>query len=198
MKKRRNKFRRRVVLILCIALLTLLFVRSEWMSHWLYPVKYREDIVISANNYKLEPHLVAAIIRVETNYKTGVVSKKGAIGVMQLMPDTAKWIIERGGFTNVTLESISNRADVGIEIGAWYLNSLYNQFDGNMYTTIAAYNAGPGTVNRWLKGGTWDGQLDTIDQVPYGETRHYIQRVIYYYNKYKDLYPDLLVDTGAE
>lgn len=194
MKKRRNKFRRRVVLILVIALITLLFVRSEWMSHWLYPVKYRQDIVISANNYKLEPHLVAAIIRVETNYKTGVVSKKGAIGVMQLMPDTAKWVIERGGFTNVTLDAISNRADIGIEIGSWYLNSLYNQFDGNMYTAIAAYNAGPGTVNRWLKGGTWDGQLDTVDQVPYGETRHYIQRVIYYYNKYKDLYPDLLTD----
>ncbi|AZN42423.1 lytic transglycosylase domain-containing protein [Paenibacillus albus] len=193
-KKRRNKFRRRVILILVIALLTLLFVRSEWMSHWMYPVKYRSDIVISATNYKLEPHLVAAIIRVETNYKPGVVSKKGAIGVMQLMPDTAKWIIERGGFTNVTLDAISNQPDIGIEMGSWYLNALYNQFDGNMYTVIAAYNAGPGTVNRWLKAGTWDGKLETVDQVPYGETRHYVQRVIYYYNKYKDLYPDLLAE----
>ncbi|WP_371264710.1 lytic transglycosylase domain-containing protein [Paenibacillus sp. BC26] len=179
-------------MIITLAFVVLLFVRSEWMSHWMYPVHFREDIVISANNYKLEPHLVAAIIRVETNYKTGVVSRKGAIGVMQLMPDTANWIIQKGGFGKISTEAISNRADVSIEIGAWYLNALNQQFDGNMYTVIAAYNAGPGNVSRWLADGTWDGKLETVDRVPFGETRHYIQRVIYYYNKYKALYPDLL------
>ncbi|RAP77692.1 lytic transglycosylase domain-containing protein [Paenibacillus montanisoli] len=187
-----KKLRRRVLLILTLAFLVLLFVRSEWMSHWLYPVHFRQDIVISAGNYKLEPHLVAAIIRVETNYKTGVVSRKGAIGVMQLMPDTANWIIQRGGFGNVTTEAISNRPDISIEIGSWYLNALYQQFDGNMYTVIAAYNAGPGNVSRWLADGRWDGRLETVEQIPFGETRHYIQRVIYYYNKYKTLYPNLL------
>ncbi|SFS56823.1 soluble lytic murein transglycosylase [Paenibacillus sp. BC26] len=187
-----RKLRRRVILIITLAFVVLLFVRSEWMSHWMYPVHFREDIVISANNYKLEPHLVAAIIRVETNYKTGVVSRKGAIGVMQLMPDTANWIIQKGGFGKISTEAISNRADVSIEIGAWYLNALNQQFDGNMYTVIAAYNAGPGNVSRWLADGTWDGKLETVDRVPFGETRHYIQRVIYYYNKYKALYPDLL------
>ncbi|MBP3961620.1 lytic transglycosylase domain-containing protein [Paenibacillus sp. DLE-14] len=188
-----RKLRRRVILIITLAFVVLLFVRSEWMSHWMYPVHFREDIVISADNYKLEPHLVAAIIRVETNYKTGVVSRKGAIGVMQLMPDTANWIIQKGGFGKISTEAISNRADVSIEIGAWYLNALNQQFDGNMYTVIAAYNAGPGNVSRWLADGTWDGKLETVDQVPFGETRHYIQRVIYYYNKYKTLYPNLLV-----
>nr|WP_090981656.1 lytic transglycosylase domain-containing protein [Paenibacillus sp. CF384] len=187
-----RKLRRRVILIITLAFVVLLFVRSEWMSHWMYPIHFREDIVISADNYKLEPHLVAAIIRVETNYKTGVVSRKGAIGVMQLMPDTANWIIQKGGFGKISTEAISNRADVSIEIGTWYLHALNQQFDGNMYTVIAAYNAGPGNVSRWLADGTWDGRLETVDQVPFGETRHYIQRVIYYYNKYKTLYPDLL------
>ncbi|WP_219838129.1 lytic transglycosylase domain-containing protein [Paenibacillus sp. R14(2021)] len=189
--KKKRRARKRVFLILILAFLVLLFVRSEWMSRWLYPLQFSEDIAISAENYQLDAHLVAAIIRVETNFKPGAVSKKGAVGVMQLMPDTANWIIQKGGFTNITTEAISQRPDVSIEIGSWYLKALNDQFGGNMYKVIAAYNAGPGTVKRWLSDGTWDGKPDTVDQVPYGETRHYIQRVIYYYNKYKALYPDL-------
>ncbi|MFC4809359.1 lytic transglycosylase domain-containing protein [Paenibacillus sp. GCM10023250] len=189
MKKRR--LRKRVFLILVLALLALLFIRSEWMSRWLYPVHFREEIAASADAYELDAHLVAAIIRVETNYKPEAVSKKGAIGIMQLMPDTANWIIQKGGFKDMTTEKVSTEPEAGIEIGSWYLNELNAQFKGNMVKVIAAYNAGPGTVNRWLSDGTWDGRAETVDEVPYGETRHYIQRVIYYYNKYKTLYPDL-------
>ncbi|NBD27008.1 lytic transglycosylase domain-containing protein [Paenibacillus glycinis] len=190
MKKRR--LRKRVFLILILALLALLFVRSEWMSRWLYPLHYRAEIAASADSYKLDAHLVAAIIRVETNFKPEAVSKKGAIGIMQLMPDTANWAIQKGGFTDITAEKVSQEPSAGIEVGSWYLNELSAQFKGNMYKVIAAYNAGPGTVNRWLADGTWDGEPGTVEQVPYGETRHYIQRVIYYYNKYKKLYPDML------
>ncbi|SFJ14628.1 soluble lytic murein transglycosylase [Paenibacillus sp. UNC496MF] len=189
MKKRR--LRKRVFLILILALLALLFIRSEWMSRWLYPVHFREEIAASAEVYELDAHLVAAIIRVETNYKPEAVSKKGAIGIMQLMPDTANWIIQKGGFKDMTTEKVSAEPEAGIEIGSWYLNELNAQFKGNMVKVIAAYNAGPGTVNRWLSDGTWDGRAETVDEVPYGETRHYIQRVIYYYNKYKTLYPDI-------
>lgn len=189
--KRRNRLRRRVVLVLALAVIALLFVRSEWMSRWLYPVHFREEIASVSKDYELDAHLVAAIIRVETNYKPEAVSKKGAIGIMQLMPDTADWIINKGGFKGITPDSISRDPRDGMEIGSWYLNELSRQFGGNMVKVIAAYNAGPGTVNRWLNEGTWDGEFATVDQVPYGETRHYIQRVIYYYNKYKTLYPDL-------
>lgn len=189
MKKRRI-VKKRFLLVIVLVLLAVLFLKSDWMSRWLYPIHYQNDILISADNYGLEPHLLAAIIRVETNYSTDAVSKKGAIGIMQLMPDTAEWIIKKGGFSNVTNESLSSRADISIEVGSWYLKSLNDQFKGNKYMVIAAYNAGPGKVSRWLDDGTWDGQFETVDQIPYGETRHYVQRVIYYYNKYKTLYPD--------
>ncbi|QYR23289.1 lytic transglycosylase domain-containing protein [Paenibacillus sp. sptzw28] len=182
-------FRKRVLLVLLFTVIVLLFLNSDWINRWMYPIEYKPDIRISAQNYNLDPYLVAAIIRVETNYSANAVSKKGALGIMQLMPDTAEWIVKQGRFTNVTTDTLASRADISIEIGAWYLNSLHQQFDGNMVAVIAAYNAGPGTVNRWMADGVWDGRFETVDKLPYGETRHYVQRVIYYYNKYKKLYP---------
>jgi soluble lytic murein transglycosylase len=84
---------------------------------------------------------------------------------------------------------LRHRADVSIEVGSWYLSSLTQQFGQNKIAAIAAYNAGPGNVQKWMNSGVWDGKMETVKQIPFGETRHYVQRVIYYYNKYKDLYP---------
>jgi soluble lytic murein transglycosylase len=183
--------RKRVLLLLLIGLIGVLFLNSNWLARMMYPIEFKEDIRASASNYGVDPHLIAAIIRTETNYSTGQVSKKGALGLMQIMPDTADWIFQKADFKNVTEDMLQNRPDVSIEVGAWYLQSLHKQFDQNTVAVIAAYNAGPGNVRKWLDSGKWDGKLDTADQIPYGETRHYVQRVIYYYNKYKDLYPIL-------
>ncbi|AJY73562.1 lytic transglycosylase domain-containing protein [Paenibacillus beijingensis] len=183
--------RKRVLLLLLIALVLFLFLKSDWIGRKMYPVKYTEDIKASAGNYKMDPYLIAAIIRVETNYTTGKVSSKGALGIMQLMPETADWIIEKADFTKVSRETLAERADVNIEAGVWYLRSLHEKFDGNSVAAVAAYNAGPGNVNKWISSGVWDGSLESVRNLPFGETRHYVQRVIYYYNKYKQLYPEL-------
>ena len=183
--------RKRVLLLLLIGLIGVLFLNSNWLARLMYPIQFKEDIRASASNYGVDPHLIAAIIRTETNYSTGQVSKKGALGLMQIMPDTADWIVKQADFTNITKDMLRNRPDVSIEVGAWYLQSLHKQFDQNQIAVIAAYNAGPGNVRKWLDSGRWDGRLDTADQIPYGETRHYVQRVIYYYNKYRDFYPVL-------
>lgn len=181
--------KKRVLLVLLIGLITILFLKSDWLATMMYPIYYKDDIRASASNYGVEPHLVAAIIRSETNYKTGKDSKKGALGLMQIMPNTATWVVQKAGFKEVTEDVLRHRADVSIEVGSWYLKSLHQQFDQNSIAAIAAYNAGPGNVRKWLDTGVWDGQLKTVDQIPFGETRHYVQRVIYYYNKYKGIYP---------
>ena len=157
----------------------------------MYPVYYKEDIRASASSYEIETHLIAAIIRSESNYRTGLESKKGALGIMQIMPSTANWIAEKAGFKGVTEDMLLHRTDVSIEMGSWYLNSLLQQFNNNNIAAIAAYNGGPGNVRKWLDSGAWDGKLDSAAQIPFGETRHYVQKVIYYYNKYKELYPEL-------
>ncbi|MBB3151487.1 soluble lytic murein transglycosylase [Paenibacillus endophyticus] len=181
--------KKRVLLVLLLGLLTIMFLKSDWLATVMYPVKYKDDIRASASNYKVEPHLVAAIIRSETNYQTGKDSKKGALGLMQIMPDTAEWVVQKAGFQDVTEDTLRHRADVSIEVGSWYLKSLNQQFDQNMVAAVAAYNAGPGNVRKWLDTGVWDGSIEKVKEIPFGETRHYVQRVIYYYNKYKELYP---------
>jgi soluble lytic murein transglycosylase len=182
--------KKRVLLILLLGLIAILFLKSDWLAAWMYPVYYKEDIRASAASYDLEPHLVAAVIRSETNYRTGKESRKGALGLMQIMPDTADWVVQKAGFQNVSEDLLRNRADVSIQIGSWYLNSLIKQFDENNVAAVAAYNAGPGNVRKWLDSGVWNGELDHVKDIPFGETRHYVQRVIYYYNKYKELYPE--------
>jgi soluble lytic murein transglycosylase len=189
---RRRRKRRGWLLAALLLLLAVLYAeQSGWVKQRMYPIAYRDDIRASALSHGVEPHLVAAIIRIESNYKTGKVSSKGALGIMQIMPDTAAWIVEQARYEGVTLDKVKHRADVGIELGTWYLASLLRQFDGNMAAAVAAYNAGPGNVSAWLKEGVWDGTIASSDDIPFGETRRYVQRVIYYYNKYKSIYPDL-------
>jgi soluble lytic murein transglycosylase len=190
MKKKRIRVKKRFYLILLMALIAFLFLKSDWMARWMYPVHYKDDIRASAENYDLEPHLIAAIIRSESNYETGRESRKGALGLMQLMPTTAHWVVEKAGFDAVNDDVLRHRADVSIEVGSWYLGWLHHQFDHNAIAAVAAYNAGQGNVNKWLDSGKWDGELDSVSEIPFGETRHYVQRVFYYYNKYKDLYPE--------
>lgn len=188
--KKRRRAKKRFFLLALVAVLSILFLKSDWLGQWLYPIHYKEDIRASASNYNLEPHLVAAVIRAESNFETGRESRKGALGLMQLMPATADWVVEKAGFEAVNEEILMHRADVSIEVGTWYLNSLKGQFNHNIVVAVAAYNAGPGNVRKWLDDGRWDGELDTVKEIPFGETRHYVQKVIYYYNKYKQLYPD--------
>ncbi|WP_166242262.1 lytic transglycosylase domain-containing protein [Paenibacillus turpanensis] len=190
--------KKRLYALLFVIILLILFYNSEWLSRWLYPIPYREDIEISAQNYDVDPMLIAAIIRVESNYKPDTLSKKGAVGLMQVMPDTAEWIVTQAGFADLTNEKLE-RPDVNIEVGAWYIRSLMQQFakdvqNGNVEDRIAivaaAYNAGPGSVRKWLNAKTWDGQVVNLQKIPFGETRHYIQRVLYYYKKYVQIYDE--------
>lgn len=180
---------KRVLLLLFIGFTAILFLSTNWMS-WFYPIYYKDEIRKHSLTYEMDPFLVASIIRVETNYKTGRESKKGAIGLMQLMPDTAKWALEKAKLPDVSLERLKEEPSSNIELGTWYLSTLSRQFDGNRTAIIAAYNAGPGKVQSWLDEGQWDGREETVKDIPFGETRHYVQRVIYYYDQYTELYSE--------
>lgn len=179
--------KKRVLLLLFIGFTAILFLSTNWMS-WFYPIYYKNEIRTHSNTYEIDPFLVAAIIRVETNFKTGRESKKGAIGLMQLMPDTAKWALEKAKLPDVSLERLKEEPSANIELGTWYLSSLSRKFEGNRIAVIAAYNAGPGKVQRWLDEGDWDGTEAAVKNIPIGETRHYVQRVIYYYDQYTEIY----------
>jgi soluble lytic murein transglycosylase len=187
--------KKRVFVLLLIGFLILLFYNNHWLGQWMYPIHYKEDIEFYAEHYQIDPFLTASIIRTESNFRPNHVSKKGALGLMQIMPQTAEWIIEQGRFKDLTQEDLL-REDVNLQLGSWYIAWLYQNFkftdtsleDDELAILTASYNAGPGNVQKWLKEGTWDGTYASIKDIPYGETRHYIQRVIYYYNKYDTYY----------
>ncbi|SDC10266.1 soluble lytic murein transglycosylase [Paenibacillus sp. UNCCL117] len=179
--------KKRVFAVLLVTFLVFLFLSSSFVGRLLYAIKYEEEIHTYAKQYDLDPLLVAAIIRVETNYRPDLESKKGAYGLMQLMPDTSDWIIEKAPFDDSYKSRLHDPA-VSIELGSWYLNWMSKQFEGNPYAMVAGYNAGHGKVGMWLEDKQWDGTLKNSQQIPYGETRHYLQRVMYYYHKYVKLY----------
>lgn len=184
-----SRFRKkRVFALLLLAMILLLFYNNTWIGRLIYPISYREEIEAAAVANQVDPLLIAAIIRVESNYRTSSESHKGAIGIMQLMPDTASWLIDRDS----SLSSLRNKdlrdPAVNIELGARYLQYLNERFGGNRAAMSAAYNAGHGKVARWLEENTWDGTLEQADRIPIGETRKYVKSVQYYYAKYVQVY----------
>lgn len=191
MKKGRAKRRRGLVLLLFLIVVGLLFFQSEWLGRTIYPIYYKDEIQRSAQRYQIDPHLIAAVIRVESNYKAEAVSPKGALGIMQVMPDTAQWILKKEDFGAITVEDIGRNPEAGIRIGTWYIQELLRQFDGNLNLSLAAYNAGPGKVKQWVDDNVWDGTEKRLGDIPYGETRHYVKKVLYYYNKYQEVHKDL-------
>lgn len=181
--------------VLLLLVLAFLFT-NERIFEWIYPLKYEQEISAAADEYAVDKLLLAAIIRTESNFKPDKVSVKGAVGLMQIMPDTANWIAE-GTDLEVPLGDRLFEPDLNVRLGAQYLRMLQNQFAdymgqddfrSDLAVIAAAYNAGPGVVGRWLEEETWSGLYEESGQIPYGETRHFVARVVYYYNKYQQVY----------
>ena len=114
------------------------------------------------------PSLIAAIIQQESGGNKTVVSPAGAQGLMQLMPGTAS---DNG---------VTDPFDVNDNVrgGVSYYTKLKKMFGGNDVVAIAAYNAGEGHVQEWIKDGTWDGTFEHVDQIPFAETREYVKNVM--------------------
>ncbi|GIP33738.1 lytic transglycosylase domain-containing protein [Paenibacillus sp. J2TS4] len=185
--KRSRKKRRLWLLLPFIVVMVILFYNSNWMGKMVHPIHYQEEITKYAEQYGLDPFLVAAIIRVESNYKPEAESKKGAVGLMQLMPETADWIFEKEGSKVYDVKDLRNPV-INIQAGTSYLNFLFNYFDNNRFEVLAAYNAGQGNVMKWKQSGIWDGTLQNVDRIPFRETRNYVSSVDYYYKKYMEIY----------
>lgn len=181
---------KRALLIALLLVILFIFVAMPWFNRLIYPLEYEEFIVDSAQVTGVDPYLVVAIIRTETKFDPDRQSRVGASGLMQLMPITVNEAITKGNFSPAFQDYVSDPA-INIRMGSWYLATLTKKFRGNKVAVIAAYNAGPTIVTKWLNEGKWDGTSENADQIPYGETRHYVKRVTYLYQKYQSLYDGL-------
>lgn len=140
-----------------------------------YPVRWEEEIRENAEENGLDPHLVMGLILQESYYNPEAKSRVGATGLMQIMPPTGKEIAGRLRipFGEKRLEN----PEVNIRLGTYYLRSLINTFDGNVYLAIASYNGGQGNVARWRRAAPGKPLDEFLESIPFPETRNYVKRV---------------------
>ncbi len=169
-----------MIIIVVVALFKLpaFFQRS-------FPLHFRPLIIHYAQGAKLEPALVAAVIKVESSFRAEAVSAKGARGLMQLMPETAAWLVGQNNGETAGIDLF--QPELNIALGVQYLQYLLDLFPTE-YAALAAYNGGPSHVKRWLNDGIWDGSWANTQQIPFGETRSYVRKVELMRRIYKFLY----------
>lgn len=176
--------------LLVAAVIAFVFVGGwAWVERsCIYPYEYRSYIETSAASRRTDPYLVAAVIKHESKFDPYARSDGGALGLMQLMPQTAEWIARQLGepFTEDYLYDPA----LNIRYGVWYLAVLEDEFGGNDILALAAYNAGRGNVRDWMEHFHWNDQFNEIDAIPYPETRLYVRRVLEDREQYKRLYDE--------
>ncbi|MEB3289692.1 MAG: transglycosylase SLT domain-containing protein [Leptolyngbya sp.] len=153
--------------------------------HGVYPFPYADLIQTWAARRQINPLLVLALIRQESRFMPRIRSVAGATGLMQVMPDTAAWIKDRE--PTITDYDITDPHD-NIKLGTWYLDYTHREYGNNSMFAIASYNAGPGNVANWINRGGYRNDDDFADNIPFPETRGYIQSVFGNYWNYLRLY----------
>ena len=141
--------------------------KPAWYAEMRYPLEYEHIVVAHARNYELDPPLLAAVIYRESKFDPHARSPSGAIGLMQLLPDTAKGIALHTGGSRFVVEDLYD-PEINVRYGAFYLRRLMRKY-GDERLALAAYNAGQRNVDRWREEGAG---------IRFAETRHYVARVL--------------------
>ena len=192
----RRKRAVRLTVIICAAAVlavlaagTALYFRHQGRLRQ-YPLRYKQQIIQAADAFSLEPWHVAAVVRCESSFDAKATSSAGAMGLMQIMPETGQWLAgkfgEADGFDPQTLYD----PETNLKYGCWYLNWLMDRYGRNLVLVTAAYHAGQGTVDKWLndEGVSTNGVTIEPDAIPYSSTSTYVRRILTAYEQYEELY----------
>lgn len=180
-----------IFLSLIAVCMTLYFIFEPDIDRALYPREYSEFVEHYAKQYNVPVNLIYAIMRTESSFKSDAVSSAGAIGLMQIMPSTFRWLSD-----DMLGEKLDDAmlydAETNIRYGVYYLSRLRDRY-GDWQTACAAYNAGNGTVDRWLSDHSMTDIRGNLipERIPIDETRVYVQKVKKAYAAYSRLYPEL-------
>jgi soluble lytic murein transglycosylase len=164
---------------------------SGWYARTVYPLEHEGAIRASARRNDLDPALVAAVIYAESRFDAQARSSHGAVGLMQLLPDTAAQIArDTGGVAFVPADLDDPR--LNIRYGCYYLRTVLDMFGGDRVAAIAAYNAGSGAVEEWAAAARAEGHALRLADIPYAETRAYVRSVLEARRIYRQAYGDRL------
>jgi soluble lytic murein transglycosylase len=139
---------------------------------------------------RLDPALIAAVIYAETKFDPRP-SSAGAEGLMQLLPSTAYYLARLSGGRSFTASDLAE-PDVNVAYGSYYLRYLLDHYGGNEMLAVAAYNGGETNVDRWVAHAESEGRQLSMQDIPFGETREYVQRVLSAQRDYRTTYPRAL------
>lgn len=145
---------------------------------WRFPAAYRENFLAWGKENGVDPFLLMGIARRESAYNTNALSPAGARGLMQLMPGTATLVSRQLGIADPGAHGILD-PDINIRLGSTYIGDMLDRYRGNRLAATAAYNAGPGRVDRWLRDAPREFDL-FVESIPFRETREYVQAVLSY------------------
>ncbi len=154
-----------------------------------FPLKHFDVVKIEASKNNIDPYLIMAIIKTESNFNKEATSNKKAKGLMQIRDTTANDINNKINLVNQVEGNLFDE-NVNIALGCKYFNDLISNYNGNYYLAICAYNAGMGNVNKWIEEGKVDKNLNEYTNIslPFEETRKYLKKVIISYKIYRKLY----------
>ena len=167
------------LLIVAVAA-SFVYLRSgepSWFQRLRYPLEYEQIVRGHARNYRLDPALLAAVIYQESKFQADAKSDSGAIGLMQLQPETAKGIALRTGGSRFQTSDLYN-PEINVRYGSWYLRHLLDKYEDER-TALAAYNAGQRNVDTWRAEGK---------EIQFSETRAYVDKVEDLKGVYRDAY----------
>lgn len=191
-RARRRRVRRRITLLLGVAVLAgvvaLVIVPRlpDAVRELTLPLRHEDIIRQQSSAKELDPTLVAAVIYAESRFRDQT-SHAGARGLMQITPETARYIAHLSGGTTFEQGDLAT-PQINISYGAYYLRYLLDRYGENKVLALAAYNAGEGNVDRWLRAADTSKRRFATEQIPFAETRHYIERVLGAQKDYREKY----------
>jgi len=173
-----------ILLLMAIGYYALFFPKD--VREIAYPLSYREEIEKYAKQYELDPARVAAVIYCESSFQPEAVSSAGALGLMQIMPETGTWIAKKLDESGTYTDERLFEPELSIRYGCWYLNYLDGRYDGDLTKATAAYHAGGSRVDEWLTDKEYSQDGVTLAYIPYDSTRAYVANVKSAYEHYKE------------
>lgn len=178
-----------IITIIAIAFILLfgVFKVQNIVLKKIYPIKYSEYVYKYSEEYGVDPLLIFAIIKAESNFNPNVVSSSQAIGLMQLMDTTAEELARKLDVPFTKKSSLYN-PELNIRLGTKYFSDLLKEYNQNTLLALTAYNAGKGTLKRWMEQGTINEDGSNIENIPYKETNNYVRKIVRDYKIYQELY----------
>ncbi len=159
---------------------------SSYTWNFSYPKAFSEHVSHYADSYKVPQSLAYSIIRAESNFFPSALSPAGAVGLMQVMPTTAK-LLHKDKSGKIDASQLTH-PELNINLGMKHVKDLFKRYDGNLIFTIAAYNSGSTPVDRWRKSFPALQDDEFIENIPYPETREYVKNVLTSMEIYRSLY----------